>query len=201
MFAVEMNPIVVIAAILFSYLLGTFPSAIIVSKRGGIDVTVAGSGNPGTSNVVRLLGWKYGAVVFALDMGKGAVAAAIGGAIAKQQVSVMAYVCLTAAVIGHTYPVTRKFKGGKGVATGGGAMFVVHPWISLVLFLSWFAIRKLGKASSVGSLTITIALPIAVAIAGGEFWEIAALSVLAMLILIRHLGNIQRLRTKQEPTI
>ena len=107
---------------------------------------------------------------------------------------------MTAAVIGHTYPVTRKFKGGKGVATGGGAMFVVHPWISLVLFLSWFAIRKLGKASSVGSLTITIALPIAVAIAGGEFWEIAALSVLAMLILIRHLGNIQRLRTKQEPT-
>ena len=88
MFAVEMNPIVVIAAILFSYLLGTFPSAIIVSKRGGIDVTVAGSGNPGTSNVVRLLGWKYGAVVFALDMGKGAAAAAIGGAIAKQQVSV-----------------------------------------------------------------------------------------------------------------
>jgi len=201
MIAVEMNPAVVVAAILFSYLLGTLPSAIIVAKRGGIDVTAAGSGNPGTSNVVRLLGWKYGAVVFALDMGKGALAAATGVAIAEQQVSVMAYACLAAAVVGHTFPVTRKFKGGKGVATAGGAMYVVHPLISLVLFLSWFVIRKISKASSVGSLTITIALPIAVALAGGELWEIAALSVLALLVVIRHLGNIQRLRTKQEPTV
>lgn len=196
-----MNPVIVAAAILFSYLLGTLPSAIMVAKRGGIDVTSAGSGNPGTSNVVRLLGWRYGAVVFALDMGKGAFAAWLGGAIADQRVSVLAYVCLATSVIGHTFPITRKFKGGKGVATGGGAMFVVHPLISLALFLSWFAIRKLGKASSVGSLTITIALPIAVAIAGGEVWEIAALSILALLILIRHIGNIQRLRNKQEPAV
>jgi len=201
MIAVEMNPAVVVAAILFSYLLGTLPSAIMVAKRGGIDVTAVGSGNPGTSNVVRLLGWKYGAVVFALDMGKGALATATGAAIAEQQVSVMAYACLAAAVVGHTFPVTRKFKGGKGVATAGGAMFVVHPLISLVLFLSWFVIRKISKASSVGSLTITIALPIVVGLAGGELWEIAALSVLVLLVVIRHLGNIQRLRAKQEPTV
>jgi glycerol-3-phosphate acyltransferase PlsY len=170
-----------------------------VAKRGGIDVTAAGSGNPGTSNVVRLLGWKYGAVVFALDMAKGAIAAVIGWQIDGTRVSVLAYVCVVAAIIGHTYPITRKFKGGKGVATGGGAMYVLHPLISLVLFTSWFVIRKLTKKSSVASLAITIALPIAIALAGAKAWEIAALGVMVILIIIRHLGNIQRLRSKQEP--
>jgi glycerol-3-phosphate acyltransferase PlsY len=194
-----MNPFVVGVGIIASYLFGTFPSALLVAKRGGIDVTAAGSGNPGTSNVVRLLGWKYGAVVFALDMAKGAIAAVIGWQIDGTRVSVLAYVCVVAAIIGHTYPVTRKFKGGKGVATGGGAMYILHPAISLVLFTSWFVIRKLTKKSSIASLTITIALPIAIAFAGAEAWEITALVFMVILIIFRHIGNIQRLRSKQEP--
>lgn len=194
-----MNPLVVGAGILASYFFGTFPSALLVAKRGGIDVTAAGSGNPGTSNVVRLLGWKYGAVVFALDMAKGAIAAIIGWQIDGTRVSVLAYTCVVAAIIGHTYPITRKFKGGKGVATGGGAMYVLHPLISLVLFTSWFVIRRVTKKSSVASLAITIALPIAIAVGGAEAWEIIALVVMVILILIRHVGNIQRLRSKQEP--
>lgn len=195
-----MSPLAVCAAIIASYFFGTFPSALIVAKRGGIDVTAAGSGNPGTSNVVRLLGWKYGAVVFALDMAKGAIAAVIGWQIDGMRVSVFTYVCVVAAIIGHTYPVTRRFKGGKGVATGGGAMFVVHPAISLVLFTSWFVIRRLTKKSSVASLAISIALPIAIAVDGAEAWEVTALVVMVILIVFRHIGNIQRLRSKQEPT-
>lgn len=195
-----MNPLVVAAGIIASYFFGTFPSALLVAKRGGIDVTAAGSGNPGTSNVVRLLGWKYGAVVFALDMAKGAIASVIGWQIDGTRVSVLAYVCAVAAIIGHTYPVTRKFKGGKGVATGGGAMYVLHPVISLVLFTSWFIIRRLTRKSSVASLAITIALPIAVAFGGATAWEIAALVVMVVLVIIRHLGNIARLRSKQEPS-
>lgn len=194
-----MNPLVVGVGIIASYFFGTFPSALLVAKRGGIDVTAAGSGNPGTSNVVRLLGWKYGAVVFALDMAKGAIAAIIGWQIDGTRVSVLAYVCVVAAIIGHTYPVTRKFKGGKGVATGGGAMYVLHPLISLVLFTSWFVIRRVTKKSSVASLAITIALPVAIAVGGAEAWENIALIVMVILILIRHVGNIQRLRSKQEP--
>lgn len=194
-----MNPFLVGIGIIASYLFGTFPSALIVAKRGGIDVTAAGSGNPGTSNVVRLLGWRYGAIVFALDMAKGAIAAVIGWQIDGTRVSVLAYVCVVAAIVGHTYPITRKFKGGKGVATGGGAMYVLHPVISLVLFTSWFVIRRVTRKSSVASLTITIALPIAVAVGGATMWEITALGVMVILIIIRHLGNIQRLRSKQEP--
>ena len=195
-----MNPFWVGLGIVASYFFGTFPSALLVAKRGGIDVTTAGSGNPGTSNVVRLLGWKFGAVVFALDMAKGAIAAVIGWQIDGNRVSVLAYVCVVAAIIGHTYPITRKFKGGKGVATGGGAMFVLHPAISLVLFTSWFIIRKVTKKSSVASLAISVALPIAVAAAGAEAWEISALVLMVILVIIRHLGNIQRLRSKQEPS-
>lgn len=194
-----MNPLVVGAGILASYFFGTFPSALLVAKRGGIDVTAAGSGNPGTSNVVRLLGWKYGAVVFALDMVKGALAAVIGWQIDGDRVSVLTYVCVVAAIIGHTYPITRKFKGGKGVATGGGAMFVLHPAISLVLLISWFIIRRLTKTSSVASLAISIALPFAVAFGGATAWEIVALAVMVILVIIRHLGNIARIRSKQEP--
>ena len=194
-----MNPFVVGVGIIASYLFGTFPSALLIAKRGGIDVTAAGSGNPGTSNVVRLLGWKYGAVVFALDMAKGAIAAVIGWQIDGTRVSVLAYVCVVAAIVGHTYPVTRKFRGGKGVATGGGAMFVLHPAISIVLFTSWFVIRKLAKKSSIASLTISVALPIAIAIDGAEAWEISALVAMVILIIFRHVGNIQRLRSKQEP--
>jgi len=196
-----MNPLLVGAGIIASYFIGTFPSALLVAKRGGIDVTAAGSGNPGTSNVVRLLGWKYGAVVFALDMAKGAVAAAIGWQIDGTRVSFLAYVCTTAAIVGHTFPITRKFKGGKGVATGGGAMFILHPMISLALFTSWFIIRRLSKMSSVASLAITIALPITVAIGGAKAWEIVALALMALLVIIRHLGNIERIRSKREPTI
>lgn len=195
-----MNPILVGAGIIVSYFFGTFPSALLVAKRGGIDVTTAGSGNPGTSNVVRLLGWRYGAVVFALDMAKGAIAVVIGWQIDGTRVSVLAYVCVVAAIIGHTYPITRKFKGGKGVATGGGAMYVLHPAISLVLFTSWFVIRRLTNKSSVASLTITVALPIAIAATGAEAWEIVAIVAMAVLIIFRHLGNIQRLRSKREPT-
>lgn len=188
------------AGIIASYFFGTFPSALIVAKRGGIDVTAAGSGNPGTSNVVRLLGWKYGAVVFALDMAKGAIAAVIGWQIDGTRVSIFTYVCVVAAIVGHTYPVTRRFKGGKGVATGGGAMYVLHPAISLALFTSWFVIRRLTKKSSVASLAISMALPIAIAVDGAEAWEVTALVVMVILIVFRHIGNIQRLRAKQEPT-
>jgi len=71
------EPIYVAGAIIVSYFLGTIPSALIVAKRGGVDVTAEGSGNPGTSNVVRLLGWKYGLVVFVADVLKGSASVGI----------------------------------------------------------------------------------------------------------------------------
>lgn len=189
-----MHPAVVAGALVASYLLGTFPSALIVTKSRGVDVTAEGSGNPGTSNVVRLLGWRYGAIVFALDLAKGALAATIGWQVDGDRLSLMSYACVAAAILGHTYPATRRFRGGKGVATGGGAMFVLHPIMSAVLFLSWFVLRKTTNKSSIASLAITIAVPVWIGVESRTVWEVLAALGLVFLVIIRHLPNLRRLQ-------
>jgi glycerol-3-phosphate acyltransferase PlsY len=115
------------------------------------------------------------------------------------RVSYLAYVCGYAAVIGHTFPITRKFVGGKGVATGGGVMYVLYPVMSLILCTSWFVLRKTTGKSSVASLVITIAVPVYVAIwRNDNMWELAAALGLVGLIIIRHLPNIRRLKSHEE---
>ena len=201
------EPIYVAGAIIVSYFLGTIPSALIVAKRGGVDVTAEGSGNPGTSNVIRLLGWKYGLVVFVTDVLKGSASVGIAYYLTHQfgdglNVSYLAYACAYAAVLGHTFPVTRGFHGGKGVATGGGTMFVLYPVMSAVLCTSWFVIRKLTGKSAVASLAITIAVPVYVIVTVGlgepDSWQIAAVLGLVGMIIIRHLPNIRRMRANEE---
>ena len=201
------EPIYVAGAIIVSYFLGTIPSALIVAKRGGVDVTAEGSGNPGTSNVVRLLGWKYGLVVFVTDVLKGSASVGIAYYLTHQfgdglNVSYLAYACAYAAVLGHTFPVTRGFRGGKGVATGGGTMFVLYPVMSAVLCTSWFVIRKLTGKSALASLVITIDVPeyviATVAVGDSESWQIAAVLGLVGMIIIRHLPNIRRMRANEE---
>ncbi|HSO95052.1 MAG TPA: glycerol-3-phosphate acyltransferase, partial [Acidimicrobiia bacterium] len=105
-----------------AYLLGTFPSAGLVARTQGRDVLREGSGNPGASNVFRLHGWKAGLVVLLFDIGKGAGAAAVGVAIDGHR---GAFILGVAAVIGHVFPVTRRFKRGRGVATAAGVLAVV----------------------------------------------------------------------------
>jgi len=201
------QPIYVAGAIIVSYFLGTIPSALIVAKRGGVDVTAEGSGNPGTSNVVRLLGWKYGMVVFISDVLKGSAAVGIAYYLTHHfgdghNVSYLAYACAYAAVIGHTFPVTRGFHGGKGVATGGGTMFVMYPVMSAVLCTSWFVLRKLTGKSALASLIITVAVPIYVMVTVGfgksDSWQIIAALGLVGMIVIRHLPNIRRMRANEE---
>ena len=193
-----MDAVLAIAVVVVSYFLGTFPSALIVAKRGGIDVTKEGSGNPGTSNVVRLLGWKYGAVVFLADVLKGSASVALAWWATGDRVTMLGFGCAYAAVIGHTYPITRGFKGGKGVATGGGSMYVLYPLMSLVLCISWFVLRKTTGKSSVASLVITIAVPIYVGFFREDRWELAATLGLVAVVILRHLPNIRRLRSNDE---
>ena len=200
-------PLYVAGAIIVSYFLGTTPSALMVAKRGGVDVTAEGSRNPGTSNVVRLLGWKYGLVVFVADVLKGSASVGIAYYLTHHfgdglNVSYLAYACAYAAVIGHTFPVTRGFKGGKGVATGGGTMFVLYPMMSAVFCTSWFVLRKVTGKSAVASLVITIAVPVYVTATVGfgqpDSWQIAAVLGLVGLVIIRHLPNIRRIRANEE---
>ena len=180
------------------YFIGTFPSAILVAKANGIDITAVGSGNPGASNVARALGMKKGAYVYGLDAVKGAVATGLGLAIFG---NAAAFWCAAAAVIGHVYPITRRFAGGKGVATASGAMLVVHPFISLGLLFLWAVLSKTTKKASVSSLIITFLLPVCIAAAGAPGWEVGATVGIGVLVVIRHIPNLRRLRSGLEPSL
>lgn len=178
-----------------AYLLGTFPSAVMVARSKGIDITAVGSRNPGASNVARTMGTGWGILVFALDGLKGAIPAAVGLALDEPKA---AYALVAAAVIGHMYPVTRRFVGGKGVATVGGAMVVLHPLVFLVLLAVWLLVRRATGKASLGSLVIAVGLPVGVAIEGTPAWELAATCGLAALVLLRHTDNIRRLLSGNE---
>ncbi len=106
-----------------------------------------GSGNPGASNVARVLGNRWGAFVFGLDALKGALPALVGLALDTRP---GAYILVSAAVLGHMFPVTRRFRGGKGVATMAGAMLVLHPVSSLILLALWIVVRKTTGQGIVG---------------------------------------------------
>lgn len=178
-----------------AYLVGSFPSAGLVARTQGRDVLHEGSGNPGASNVFRLLGWKAGLVVLLLDIGKGAGAAGVGAAIDGHR---GAFILGVAAVVGHVFPVTRRFKGGRGVATAAGVMAVIFPLDIAVLGVVWFGIARGLRKASVASIVCAIAFPVLVALRDGSALDLAVTSGLAALVVARHLGNVRRLVRGQE---
>jgi glycerol-3-phosphate acyltransferase PlsY len=178
-----------------AYLLGTFPAAELVARATGHDVLQEGSGNPGASNVYRLAGWKAGLVVLLADIGKGAVASAVGLVLDGHR---GAYLLGLAAVVGHVLPVTRRFKGGRGVATAGGALVVLFPLIALGLAVVWFLIARVLRKASVASIVVVAAFPVLVGLTGGRWFDVAVTAVLAAVVLARHLPNLRRLVRGQE---
>ena len=191
-----MNIFVAVLAVVVAYFIGTLPSAIIIARSKGIDITTFGSGNPGASNVARALGWKYGGMVFVLDAAKGAIPVA-----AMLSDRPIAYLCGAAAILGHIFPVTRSFKGGKGIATGGGVLLPLHPPVMVGALITWLLIAKVGKKASVASIVVVPLVMIGLAVIGTPAWEILAFIGLGVLIEIRHLSNIKRLITGTEPPV
>ena len=181
-----------------AYLVGTFPSATLVASANGIDIRQVGSGNPGASNVTRVLGWRRGIWVFVLDAAKGALAAGSGMLVAGRPGG---YVLGAAAVIGHVFPVWNGFRGGKGVATGGGIFVSLSPVVFTVLVALWFVISRLTRTASVASIVIVVLLPVGVGIVRQEAWEVVATIAVGALVMARHLGNIRRLVTRREHAI
>lgn len=181
-----------------AYLVGTFPSATLVASANGVDIREVGSGNPGASNVTRVLGWRRGVWVFVLDAAKGALAAGAGLVVAGRPAG---YVLGAAAVLGHVFPVWNRFRGGKGVATGGGIFASLSPVVFAVLVTLWFVISRLTRTASLASLVIIILLPIGVGLVRQELWEVLATIGVSALVMGRHLGNIKRLVTRREHAI
>ena len=191
-----MNSFVAAIAIIISYFCGTLPIAILIAKSKGIDITTVGSGNPGASNVARELGIKYGVLVFVGDTMKGALPVA-----AMLSNRPVAYACAAAAVLGHVFPITRKFKGGKGVATGAGSLLPLHPVLLIGAALAWLLMMKISKKASIASIAIVPVLVAAFVLTGTEAWEIFALVGIGALVEIRHASNIKRLLSGTEPPV
>lgn len=178
-----------------AYLLGCLPSAVLVARSRGVDITAVGSGNPGASNVTRVLGWRTGVVVLTLDAAKGAIA---GGAGLVVEGRPAAYALGAAAIVGHVFPVTNRLRGGKGVATGAGMMLVLHPLVSAPLGIVWFALSRFTGKAALASIAIVVALPFGVALAGRPGWEILTTIGIGVLVMIRHVANVRRLWRREE---
>lgn len=181
-----------------AYLLGTFPTAIVVGRRVGRDPTAEGSGNPGASNTFRTMGRRAGATVLVGDVAKGALAAALGWLSGNRAVGVAGGL---AAVLGHVAPATRRFRGGKGVATGAGMAAVLIPVGALALAVVWLGTVRVVGAASAGSLAVAVGFPVAAAAVGRPAGEVVAFAACGALVLARHRGNLERLRRGEERTL
>ena len=187
-----------VAVVAAAYFLGTFPTATLVARAHGHDATREGSGNPGASNVYRLAGRSAGLLVFGGDFVKGVLATAAGLALGGRS---LALACGAAAVVGHCFPVTRRFKGGKGVATGAGFTLVAEPVVGMVAVVVWYALAKgVGKAS-VASLAVVVGVPAAVLAHRGPALETAVVTGVAVLVLVRHADNLARLMRGEERSL
>jgi acyl phosphate:glycerol-3-phosphate acyltransferase len=178
-----------------AYGVGTFPTAQIVGRRLGRDPTREGSGNPGATNVYRTAGRRAGVLVGVVDVLKGAVPTAAGYLVDGRPLATVAWI---AAVAGHVLPLTRRLRGGKGVATAAGGAAVLHPLVALALGAVFAVVARVSRRASLGSLAIAVLLPVGVAIAGRPAWEIVAAAALGALVLVRHGANLRRLLTGTE---
>jgi acyl phosphate:glycerol-3-phosphate acyltransferase len=181
-----------------AYLLGTFPTAILVGRHEGRDPTQEGSGNPGASNTFRTMGRRAGATVLIGDVAKGALAAGMGLATGNRAIGVA---CGLAAVLGHVAPVTRGFHGGKGVATGAGMAVVLLPVPALALAVVWLVAVRVVGAASAGSVAVAVGFPLAAWAAGRPPGEIAAFAACGVLVVARHRENLERLRRGDERSL
>lgn len=180
---------------LAGYLLGSLPFGYLVAKAHGVDIFKVGSGNPGATNVKRVLGAKAGNTVLVLDMLKGAAATAwpLLPFVDEERKIVLQLIGVVAAVIGHAFSVFTRFKGGKSVATAAGGLFVLIPLAGLIAAATWvvtfYAFRYVSLASILAAVAIIVAswlMPYHVAVA-------VITTVLATFVIVRHHENIRRL--------
>jgi glycerol-3-phosphate acyltransferase PlsY len=187
-----------VVAVVVAYLVGSIDFAVLVARARGVDIYDVGSGNPGTANVARSLGWKAAAQVLAGDALKGAVAAGIGLGAGGPAVGLGAGL---AAVVGHCFPIWHRFRGGKGVATGAGAVAVVAPLVAVALLAVWVLLAKVARISSVASLTAVLLAVPALAVAGIRGWGLVWATLMVGLIVVRHRTNISALVRGEERTL
>jgi glycerol-3-phosphate acyltransferase PlsY len=185
-------------ALALGYLLGSVPWGLLLTKAAGLgDIRSIGSGNIGATNVLRTGNKALAVATLALDILKGVAALLIANALWGETAGLVAGF---GAMLGHAFPVWLGFKGGKGVATGGGVLLAAAWWLGLGALLVWLATAFATRISSAGAMAACAAAPVIAAIAGR--WDLALFSAgIAALVIWRHKANIARLLAGTEPRI
>lgn len=184
----------IIIVSIVGYLLGAISFAVIVARSQGVDILKYGSGNPGATNVTRALGSKFGNIVFACDALKGFIAAGWPILFLGESGLQLGIIGLIAAIIGHSFSVFLKFKGGKGVATTMGGLVAIMPVVLLIGVAVWAAIFFTTKLVAVASMLFAVSLAVSAFFlygAGDPRFTLGL--VLAVLIVVRHRSNIVRM--------
>ena len=194
-----------IVLLILAYLLGSIPSGLWIGQAFfNINLREHGSGNTGTTNTFRILGKKAGMATFAIDFSKGTLATLLPLIFHVQGISPIIFGLL--AVIGHTFPIFAKFKGGKAVATSAGVIFGFAPLFCLYLAVVFFGTLYLGSMISLSSVTAALAAVLGVILfpligfllPSYDLLFVVIILALASLIIIRHKDNINRIRNKTE---
>lgn len=187
----------IILALAGGYLLGSIPFAYVVTQAFGLgDIRQVGSGNVGTTNVLRTGNKLATALTLIGDVGKGVVAVLI----AKQFGEAPAMAAALGAFTGHIFPVWLNFKGGKGIATCLGILAALTWPVALLALGTWIAALAIGRISSLAALVTAVATPIYMLFWGPWFYTLGA-AILAALIFVTHRENIARLMKGEEPRI
>lgn len=187
--------------VLAAYCIGNIPFAPLVARLAGHDIYAKGSKNPGASNVVRIAGWRWGLLAMALDILKGltptlTVLLIADSYMTSQQTRVLAYFVALGAIAGHVLPFKRK--GGKGIATGAGAILALFPIAGVTAIAIWFLVIKIFKLPVVASIIAAAILPIWVGIYHNYWWEFVLVTLLFCFVVLRHIPNIRRLVRREE---
>ncbi len=189
-----MNILAAIGALLIGYLLGAIPFAVIIGRRYGVDILKEGSGNPGATNVKRVLGKKAGNLCFALDLLKGFIATLIPRLLVGDENQLtLAIIGLVGAILGHSFSMFIGFKGGKGVAVTMGGLLALAPVVLIGGLLVWIATFYSLRYVSLASIAFGVSLPLLALIFSKPMLLVGFFALLAALIIIRHKSNIQRL--------
>jgi glycerol-3-phosphate acyltransferase PlsY len=190
---------VVIAGLAVAYVAGSIPAAYLAGRAKGVDLRKHGSGNLGATNAWRVLGWRIGLLVYAVDSLKGMLPVLLlPRPAARPELAAIAFG--VAAIVGHVRPVFLGFRrGGKGVATAGGVFFALAPVAFLVAFAVFVMVLLASGYVSLGSMLAAAALPGAIFALGGRGSPLLAVSVVvAAFVFWTHRANIGRLRRGEE---
>ena len=179
---------------LIAYFIGNISPSTIMAKQRGLDIKKEGSGNAGTTNALRVMGKKAGAITCIVDILKGVAAVVIGLLIAGNPGAYISALCV---FLGHVWPIIYRFQGGKGVATAFGAVLAVNPLLALIALVIVAIVVFTSKRMSLGSIVGAVAFAVLSAFLEPGFFVFAC--VMAIIMLVKHRANIVRLIHGEEP--